>query len=145
MARRDAHSNIKVKRALSPVAAAPTGNTALVTEILDTSLFFGNELVIALGSIADVDATFVVLMEEGDNSALSDAAAVADSDLLGTEAGAAYLFSDDDKTVKIGYRGRKQYIRCTITPSANTGNHCIAALWIQSSPRTQPQSSQIVA
>lgn len=142
--RRDLHNNIKASRGISPVATAPTGNTALVTQILDTSLFFSNELVILLGSIADADVTFTVLFEEGDDSGLSDAAAVADANLLGTEAGAQYLFSDDNKVVKIGYRGSKRYVRVTITPASNTGDHCMAAVWIQSHPRSAPQSSQIV-
>ena len=96
----DLHNNIKVSRALSPVSVADT--TAQVSQILDTANFAANELVIATGSIADADATFTILIEEGDNSALSDASAVADADLLGTEALAAFQFDDDNETRKIG-------------------------------------------
>ena len=142
--RSDMHNDMKASRGLSPVAAAPTGNTALVSQIVDTSLFFSTEFVILLGSIADVDATFVVLVEDGDNASLTDNAAVADAQLLGTEAGAAYLFSDDNKVVKIGYRGSKRYVRVTVTPSANSGDHCIAGVWIQCHPRTAPNTAQIV-
>lgn len=143
MSARDIHNDIKWSRAESP-AAAVTDNTAFVTEILDTSGYFANELLILLGSLADVDATFTVLVEEGDESDLSDNDAVADADLLGTEAGAAFLFSDDNKAVKIGYRGSKRYIRATITPAANTGNIFLAAGWLQAYPRSAPQSTQIV-
>lgn len=140
---KDLHNNIKVSRAISPVAAAPTDNTAIVSTILDTINFAAAELVVALGSIADVDATFTILIEDGDNSALSDAAAVPDEHLLGTES-PAFLFSDDNKTFKIGYIGPKRYIRATITPAANTGNFCHAAVWVQGFPRNLPQSTQIV-
>lgn len=143
MAANDLHNNVKFSRALAPVAAV-TDNTAFVSTILDTTDFGSNELVLLAGSIADADVTFTVLLEEGDNSALSDAAAVADADLLGTEVGAAPLFSDDNKTSKLGYKGTKRYIRATITPASNSGNIFLAGVWAQGHPRTKPQSTQKV-
>ena len=140
---RDLHNEIKVSRAISP-AAATTDNTAFVSQIADTLNFESLEFVGCAGSIADADVTFTVLVEEGDNSSLTDAAAVADADLLGTEVGAAVLFSDDNKSFKIGYKGVKRYVRVTITPAANSGNIFLAAVWVQSHPRTGPQSAQIV-
>ncbi len=125
--------------AISP-AAATTDNTAWVSEILDTANFFANELVLATGSLADVDATFAVLLEEGNVSTLSDAAAVADADMLGTEALAGFTFADDNETRKLGYVGSKRYLRTTITPLNNTGNAFVAAVWIQGNPRKAPVS-----
>ena len=60
MASKDLHNNIDVKRAISPVSEA--GNTALVSQILDTRGYESVELVILTGSIADADATFTVLI-----------------------------------------------------------------------------------
>lgn len=139
----DLHNNIRITTAIAPVAAAPTGNTAVVSTILDTIDFTACEFVIGLGSIADVDATFTILVEDGAASDLSDNAAVADEHLLGTES-PAFLFSDDNKTYKIGYIGPKRYVRVTITPASNSGNFCHSALWIQAHPRNGPQSTQIV-
>ncbi len=85
---------------------------------------------IATGSIADADATFTVLLEEGDASNLSDAAAVADADLLGTEVLAAFQFDDDNECRKLGYIGSKRYTRLTITPVANASAAVIAAMAI---------------
>lgn len=138
---RDLSSQIRCSRGLSP-AAAITDNTAQVSQIADT--LNGDSLVFAwiYGSIADADVTFTVLVEEGDNSALSDAAAVADADLIGTEIGAAPLFSDDNKVFKIGYKGKKRYVRCTLTPANNTGNIFVASIIIQGHHRTLPQSTQ---
>lgn len=136
----DLHNNIKVSRALAPVAAG-TDNTAYVSQILDTANFAANELVIQIGTNTDVNATFTVLIEEGDNSALSDNSAVADADLLGTEVLASFDYSDDNETRKIGYIGSKRYIRATITPAGNdSGNIYLAALWIQAGARVAPQS-----
>lgn len=135
---KDLHNSIKVSRAISPVSVADT--TAQVSQILDTANFSANELVIATGSIADADATFAVLLEEGDNSALSDAAAVADADLLGTEALAGFQYDDDNETRKIGYIGSKRYIRATITPTGNASAALLSAVWVQAGPRVAPQS-----
>jgi hypothetical protein len=136
----DLHNNIKVSRAISPKAAG-TNNDAWVSEILDTANFAANELVIMIGANTDVDATFTVLLEEGDNSALSDNSAVADADMLGTEALASWTFADDNETRKLGYKGTKRYIRATVTPAANdSGNIYMAALWIQAGARVAPQS-----
>ncbi len=128
-----------------PPVAARTDNTAIISEILDTANFGSALMLIQLGTNTDVDATFVVLFEDGNNSALSDNAPVVDAELFGTEAGAAFLFSDDDKTVKIGYNGAKRYIRVTITPSGNdSGNIFLSMTWIQGHSRKGPQSTQIV-
>lgn len=135
----DIHNQTKVSRAISP-AAAVADNTALVSQILDTAGFAAHELAILTGDLADVDATFAVLLEEGDAANLSDAAAVADADMIGTEAGAGFTFAADNATRKLGYKGSKRYIRATVTPANNTGAAYIAAVWVQSGARKQPVS-----
>jgi hypothetical protein len=139
MASKDLHNNIDVKRAISPVSES--GNTPLVSEILDMRGYESAVLVIATGSIADADATFTVLIEDGDNSALSDNAAVADTFLLGTEAQASFTFSDDNKLRKIGYVGGKRYLRATITPANNASAALIAAYWMLGHARTAPTAN----
>lgn len=131
------HNNIKVSRAISP-AAAITDNTPWVSQILDTANFHHNELLLALGSLADADATFTLLMENGEQANLSDAAAIPDDELLGTESQASFTFGDDDETRKIGYIGKKRYIRATVTPANNSGNAFLSGLWLQSEPRKAP-------
>lgn len=133
---KDLHNNVKFSRAISPVSVAD--NTAQVSQILDTANYAANELAILTGSIADADATFTVLIEEGNAEGLSDAAPVADADLLGTEAGASFQFDSDDQTRKIGYIGSKRYIRATITPANNLSAALIAAVWVQSGARKAP-------
>jgi hypothetical protein len=137
---RDNHNTIIVKRAISPVSVAD--NTAQVSQIIDLQGFDTCEFVIATGSIADVDATFTVLVEHGDQANLSDAAAVPDEVLLGTEAVAGFQFDDDNEVRKIGYRGSKRYLRLTITPAANASAALIGALAILGragqAPATQP-------
>jgi len=85
--------------------------------------------VIATGSLGDAGAEFTVLLEECDTSG-GTYTAVADADLLGTEALASFIQSDDDKCFKLGYIGKKRYTRLTITPTNNATAALIAAVAI---------------
>lgn len=134
--RYDLHNHIKPLRAISPVSVAD--NTAAVSQIIDTLNFGSLEFVIAAGSLADADATFTVLVEHGDDSSLTDAAAVADDFLLGTEADASFTFAADDSVKKIGYAGNKRYVRLTITPANNASAALIAAVAILGHPAILP-------
>jgi hypothetical protein len=135
----DLHHAIKVTNAIPP-AAATTDNTPWVSTILDCANFDANELILTPGSLADADATFTVLLEEGAQSNLSDHTAVVDEDLLGLEATASFTFSDDNGAFKLGYKGNKRYIRATITPANNTGNAFLSAAWVQAGARVQPRA-----
>lgn len=136
---RDLHNNIAPKRVLSPVSVAD--NTAQVGQIIDRQGFQALEYVILTGSLSDADATFTVLLEEGDASNLSDAAAVSDADLLGTEALASFTFAADDKVFKLGYNGNKRYTRLTITPAANASAALLAAVAILGDPQLAPTAN----
>ena len=136
---RDLHNNIHVKRAISPVSVAD--NTAQVSQIIDRQGYESLEFVIAMGSLADADATFTALVEHGDAANLSDAAAVPDAGLLGTEALASFIFSDDDKVRKIGYVADKRYVRLTITPAANASAALLSAVAILGHPAIAPTSN----
>lgn len=133
---RDLHSNIHVLRVISPVSVAD--NTAQVGQIIDRQGYHSLEYVIATGSIADADATFAVLLEESDDSGMSGATAVADADLIGTEALAAFQFDDDNETRKLGYKGHKRYTRLTITPSANASAALLSAVAVLGHPANAP-------
>lgn len=138
---RDLANHLEVRRAISP-AAATTDNTAYVSQIIDLSGFQSLVFAILIGALADADATFAVLVEHGDQANLSDAAAVPDAGLTGTEAAAGFNFGDDNKVRKIGYVGGKRYVRLTVTPANNTGNVFLAALAILSDARYGALNSQ---
>ncbi len=97
---RDLFNHINVKRVLSP-AAAVTDNTAFVGQVINRAGGESVTYLIATGSLSDVDATFAALLEESDSSG-SGFTAVADADLLGTEALASFTFASDDKVFKLG-------------------------------------------
>lgn len=132
----DLYSKVAVRRAISPVSVAD--NTAQVSQIIDRQGFAALLFVIAIGAVADADATFTLLVEDGDVANLSDAAAVADANLNGTEAGQAFQYDDDNEARKIGYVGNKRYVRLTITPANNASAALIAALAVLGGPSDAP-------
>ena len=136
---RDQFNEVYPKRVLSPVSVSD--NTAQVGEIIDRQGYESLTYLIAVGPMADANATFAVLLEEGDASNLSDAAAVADADLLGTEALAGFQFDDDNECRKLGYRGSKRYTRLTITPASNTSAALVAAIALLGNPEQAPTAN----
>ncbi|SMF83252.1 hypothetical protein SAMN02982917_5497 [Azospirillum oryzae] len=137
---RDLMNSIAPKRAISP-AVAVADNTPIVSQIIDVLGFGSLTFLILTGALADADATFTVLVEHGDAANLSDAAAVSDADLLGTEALASFTFADDDKVFKIGYVGIKRYVRLTVTPAGNSGNAFVSAVALLGHPAMFPTAN----
>lgn len=138
MASKDIHNNSHYVPLITPVAAR-TDDTAIVSAIIDTAGYESLELVLLTGANTDVNATFAVLVEDGNASNLSDNAAVDDKFLLGTEVGAAFTFADDGECRKIGYVGPKRYVRVTVTPSGNdSGNIFIAGIAELSNASSKP-------
>lgn len=137
----DLHSEIDVKRIISPVRQT-NSSSAIVGQIIDLANAAGCEIVIQTGALTDTNATFAATLEAGDASNLSDAAAVAASEIVGAAtvaAGLSFTFSDDDAVKRIGYIGAKRYIRLTITPTGNdAGNLDVSAFAILSGQRKKP-------
>src|SRR5262245_35450689 len=128
----DTLSTLAFRRGVSPVTQT-NSDAAFVSQIIDMQSLMSLTWVIALGTLSDAAFTTVVLMEHGDASNLSDAAAVPDAELLpggtGQEAAAAFIETDDDAIKTIGYGGVKRYVRLTITPTGNAaGNIPIAVI-----------------
>ena len=134
------NDSILLARAISPVSVAD--NTAQVSSIVDTMGFHGLEFIIALGSIADVDATFAVTIDEGDVSNLSDAASVASTNLDGTLASAGFQFDSDNTLRRIGIKElTKRYYRLTITPTNNASAALMSVAAMLFAPRKAPTSA----
>jgi hypothetical protein len=138
---RDLMNNIHPVPLIVPVAARDD-NTAIVSAIIDTAGYDSCTLVLVTGTNTDVNATFAVLVEDGDASNLSDNAAVADDFLVGTEALAGFTFADDNECRKIGYVGPKRYVRMTVTPTGNdSGNIFLAGVAILGHPHLAPTAN----
>lgn len=133
---RDLASGLDFLQAFPPKAAVTDG-TAQVSSIVDLAGFNAVLLAITLGTLTDADATWSVLLEESDDGATFTA--VADKDLVGTEALAGFTFASDNACRKLGYIGSKRYLRATIDDvTANSGNLFLAGLWVLGHAGVQP-------
>lgn len=136
---KDLMNLIDVKRSISPVSVAD--NTAQVGQIIDRQGFDSVTYLIALGSIADADATFAVTIDEGDAANLSDASAVAAADLIGTTTLASFQFDSDNACRKLGYKGNKRYTRLTITPTNNASAALFSAVAVLGAAAMKPTAN----
>ncbi len=137
---RDLMNNIHPLPAILPAVVAD--NTAQVGPVIDRLGYEAVAFAIITGTLADADATFAVLLEESETGAFGgEENAVADADLIGTEALAGFTFADDDESRKLGYKGHKRYLRMTITPANNTGNAPLAAVAILGRPLDRPTAN----
>ncbi len=138
---KDMMNNIQVKPVLAPAATAVADNTAQVGAVIDRLGYESLTYIIVTGTLADADATFAVLLEESDASDMTGAAAVADADLIGTEALAGFTFAADGVCRKLGYIGHKRYTRLTITPANNSGAAPMAAVAVLGHPHSMPTAN----
>jgi len=136
---RDMMNNVHPVVAIDP--QSPTAATAIVGNIIDRLGYNSVTFAILLGTLAAAAITGTVLIEEGDDSGLSDAAAVADADLVGTEALAGYTQTADGETRKIGYLGTKRYVRMTVTPTSNNASMPIACVALLGNPNVAPTTN----
>ena len=139
---RDLYNNVEVRRGLSPQVQT-NDSSAFVSEIIDMRGFKSMMWCILLGTLSDADMTTVFLMEDGDYSGLSDAAAVDDLVMDPTEIIAAFDFGDDDSVRKFGYTGEKRFVRLTITPTSNdAGSINIGVMALMGDPDERPTTAQ---
>lgn len=137
----DLHNNSRALRVISPVAVGTTG-TGQTGKVIDRQGFGGIEFLCSYGSITATGAVFTATVKEGDVT--GTLTSVADGDLLGTEllagvAAAATRTSGTSKNVvkRVGYRGNKRYVNCSIKSTATAGTivSCEAILY---SPSVMP-------
>lgn len=144
---RDMANRVDVRSLIYPTRVSD--NTAQVSQIIDLQDAQAVTLIVLTGTLADADATFQALVEDGNDSALADNAEVNSAFLIGIEGvaatptGLSFRYDSDNKHFKIGYIGPKRYLRLTITPASNSGNSDIAACAVLEGTRKQPRSSQV--
>lgn len=108
--------------------ASISDNTPRVSAILDTMGYEWVTAEIMIGTIVDVDATFTLLIEDGNNVALADAAPLDDqymvsqTDGVAPEVAASFTFASDGQVRKVEIQSPKRYVRATITPAANASS-----------------------
>jgi len=127
MALRDFDKNMAAVFAEAP-ALNTNADTAIISAIIDCANLQGCTFVGILGTLTDVNVTYAVTMEQGDDSGLSDTAAAATVGKDITRTLPSGTFADDLSTFQIGYIGPKRYCRLTLTPTGNNSGDLPFAL-----------------
>lgn len=137
---RDLHNNMDVERVLSP--QAKTTIAMQLGKVIDLKGYEGCEFVISYGEITATDATLTPLIKDGDVT--GTLASVADTYLLGTEAGAGIAAgtprtsnSNKNVTKRIGYIGNKRYVTAGLS-STVTAATIVSIDVIKGMPSRQP-------
>lgn len=138
MAKVDLYNNLALVHALAP----QTINTSTTTEsdAIDLAGYEGALICFHAGAIAGSSSANVLLplITECDTSGGSYTA-VADADLIGTEAAAAHNGGTDSTVTKIGYVGAKRYIKVALVSTATTtAGALVAATVIKGAALVKP-------
>lgn len=127
----DSKNNVSNLNGLTPATIAT--NTTTPGEIIDTK---GFESLSFLNRASNyTDGTYTPLIEDGEDSGLSDAAAVTDTFLIGTEASAALSASG---VSKIGYIGKKRYVRLSYVSTSTTTGATLDSVAVLGDPIKAP-------
>lgn len=134
MSEYDIHTELQADNALDATTIAT--DTATNGEIIDTALFDSLEFIPRTGDYTDGDYAFS--MEHGDDSGLADASAVTAEETIGVAA----VLAEANAVTRVGYIGKKQFVRL-ITDSTNTSTGAdLSAIAIQSNAHHMPVADQ---
>lgn len=131
MAQIDLHTRVLAVPAMNiQTISSDTTTNGIIIDMLG---YQAVEFVLTSGTITT--GVFTPLLQDGDDSGLSDAANVSTDYLLGTYALATFTTAaaDDNACKQIGYVGKKRYVRLSIV-TTSTGNGVISAQAIKGSP-----------
>ncbi len=131
----DLHDNCEVANALSSQTIAT--DTTTNGEIIDTQGYHGLEFILKSGTITD--GAYTVTLTEGEDSGLSDGTTVAAANLLGS---ISFALTDDDTAKRVGYIGKKRYVRLNIVSTGTTSGGLFDGVAVKFSPFTAPVANQ---
>ena len=132
----DLHSSVQAANALDVAAARVDGTDA--GNIIDTLGFESIEFVVQTGTITD--GTHTVLLQDGDDSGLSDAGTVPAAQTLGTLP--AIVAADDDTVFRVGCVTKKRYVRLSIVTTSATTGGITSAVALLGHPKSKPVADQ---
>jgi hypothetical protein len=121
MAKFDMRNNAEFGLGLSATLA---GTTPAAGDWIDMQGWEALTFSVSTGTVTDAGTTagFSFEVQEGDTTVADDATAVADADLVGTEAALTVTSDTADDTLigSIGYIGQKRYVRIVATGTTGT-------------------------
>lgn len=128
----DLHNDVNAAVAL--VQQAIAADTLVDGEIIDTAGFDSLEFIVQVGTITT--GVVALILQEGDDSGLSDAANVPAAEVLGDLTG--FIVTDDDAVKRVGSIGKKRYQRLSILPASSAAIDFIGAVAVQGNPNSKP-------
>jgi len=132
---KDMHNNIKVVHAITPDAVGTTGAAnGILAAVLDRKGYEQVEFVFSSGTTGTTGDTITPIVYESDTATVAGFAAVADADLLGTEAALTLTAA---KTGKVGYKGNKRYVGIRLY-GVGTATAIVAASLVLGAPHIAP-------
>jgi hypothetical protein len=131
----DLYHDCKVEAALTSQTIATETNTD--GEIIDTAGFEALTFAFLSGTITDGD--YEVQLFHGDESDLSDATAVDADEVLGS---VVYALAEDETAKRIGYIGKKRYVRPRVVSTNTTSGGLFAAIALLSTAHHGPVDNQ---
>lgn len=145
MASQDLHSNIKTQVAVHFGSYNTITPDPLVGVIIDTNPtgadetgYESLEFVWITGVILGALGSYKLAFTHGDTSDLSDGVTVPAEFLLGnTEK--VFRIDENHKTNRVGYVGKKRYVRCDITVPEVGSELVTGVLAVLSNPRSAPR------
>jgi hypothetical protein len=106
------------------LSATLAGATPAAGDWIDMQGWEGLTFTVSTGTVTDAGTAegFSFEVQESDTTAAADATAVADADLIGTEAALTVTSDTDDNKMigSIGYVGSKRYVRIVATGTTGT-------------------------
>lgn len=132
---RDLKNNISPAASLLPAARTAAADGAAV----DLANYAAAVVVIDTGTISGTTPSFVFEVQESDTTTGGDFTAVADADLDGSEP--TVTAANDETVHRIGYRGRKRYLRVILKTVGGTATPTLpcTGLVLRGSPRKAPK------
>lgn len=145
MSSQDLHSNIKTQVALHFVNQNPITTDPILGTIIDTCPTSENEtgyesieFIWVTGVVLGALGEFGISFKHGDQADLSDAEVVDSKWLIGNTA-KTFKIDENHKTNRIGYVGKKRYIRCQIDVISVGSEAILGVVAVLSNPRNAPR------
>jgi len=142
----DLHSQVILTSGIDIVTVSD--DTPQVSAIIDTESdngYYSLEFLTVTGTFGQPAATFTVVVEHGDDAALADAEVVDPQFLLPTPTEttdayqvAAFTGADVNTQRRLGYIGKKRYVRYIVFPAGNDAAAVFTVVAMLGNPRTLP-------
>ena len=132
----DLHNEATSRLGLTVAAIATNTNTD--GAIIDTAHYESLEYYIVSGTITD--GTYTAQLFHGNDSGLSDAVQLTGEEVLGS---AVFVAADDNATRRIGYVGKKRYVRLRIVSTGVTTGGTLGAVAVLGTPHHAPAAASV--